>query len=112
MSQENVDLVRRAVDAFNRRDLDAFVALTDDDVEVIPVGRRPLLAAGNSNGDIQMLDFAQQPDKPFLRLLVLHDDAEREFDYTSGAEQALDRADTRGWTIVSIKNDWATVFLP
>jgi ketosteroid isomerase-like protein len=36
MSQENVDLVRRAVDAFNRRDLDAFVALTDDDVEVIP----------------------------------------------------------------------------
>jgi hypothetical protein len=36
MSQENVELVRRAVDAFNRRDLDAFVALTDDDVEVIP----------------------------------------------------------------------------
>jgi phosphoserine phosphatase len=75
------------------------------------VGRRPLLAAGNSNGDIPMLAFTQHPDKPFLRLLVLHDDAEREFDYTSGAEQALEKAKTSGWTVVSIKNDWATVFV-
>ena len=73
-------------------------------------GRRPLLAAGNSNGDIAMLDFTQHPDKPFLRLLVLHDDAEREFDYTSGAEQALERAETSGWTVASIRYDWATVF--
>jgi len=42
--------------------------------------------------------------------LVLHDDAEREFDYTSGAEQALAKADASGWTVVSIKNDWAAVF--
>ena len=74
------------------------------------VGRRPLLAAGNSNGDIPMLDFTQHADRPFLRLLVLHDDAEREFDYTSGAEQALERADANGWTVVSMKDDWATVF--
>jgi phosphoserine phosphatase len=73
-------------------------------------GRRPLLAAGNSNGDIPMLDFTQHPDKPFLRLLVLHDDAEREFDYTSGAEQALERARTSNWTVASVKHDWATVF--
>ena len=73
-------------------------------------GRRPLLAAGNSNGDIAMLDFAQHPDKPSLRLLVLHDDAEREFDYTRGAEQALDKARTDNWTVVSVKNDWASVF--
>ena len=73
-------------------------------------GRRPVLAAGNSNGDIEMLDFTQHPDKPSLRLLVLHDDAEREFDYVSGAERALDRAASAGWTVVSIKNDWATVF--
>ena len=53
-------------------------------------GRRPVLAAGNSNGDIEMLDFTQHPDKPSLRLLVLHDDAEREFDYVSGC-----RAGTR-----------------
>src|SRR4051794_9560343 len=73
-------------------------------------GRRPLLAAGNSNGDIQMLEFARRQDEPFLPLLVLHDDADREFDYTSGAEQALQQADTKGWTVVSIKHDWATVF--
>jgi phosphoserine phosphatase len=74
------------------------------------VGRRPLLAAGNSNGDVPMLEFAQHRDKPSLRLLVAHDDAEREFDYTSGAEQARERAATSGWTVVSVKNDWATVF--
>jgi phosphoserine phosphatase len=74
------------------------------------VGRRPVLAAGNSNGDIPMLDYTQHRDKPFLRLLVLHDDSEREFEYTSGAEHALEQAGKNGWTVVSIKNDWATVF--
>ena len=44
------------------------------------------------------------------RPLRLHDDNQREFAYTSGAEQALERAGESGWTIVSIKNDWATVF--
>ena len=57
-----------------------------------------------------MLDFAQQADRPSLRLLVLHDDAEREFAYTAGAEQALERAEREGWTVVSMKDDWATVF--
>ena len=71
-----------------------------------------MLAAGNSNGDIQMLEFARHQDKPSLRLLLLHDDADREFDYTSGAEQALEQADTDAWTVVSIKSDWATVFQP
>jgi hypothetical protein len=74
------------------------------------VGRRPLLAAGNSNGDIPMLDFAQHAGKSTLRLLVLHDDAEREFDYTAGAEASLERAESESWTVVSIKNDWSTVF--
>ena len=73
-------------------------------------GRRPVLAAGNSNGDIEMLDFTQHNDRPHLRLLVLHDDPEREFDYTSGAEKALELAEQRGWTVVSIRNDWAEVF--
>ncbi|WP_244929015.1 HAD family hydrolase [Nocardioides sp. W7] len=74
------------------------------------IGRRPILAAGNSDGDLEMLDFTQHRDKPSLRLLVLHDDAEREFEYVAGAENALDRAQTHGWTVVSMKNDWATVF--
>src|SRR3954470_125591 len=69
-------------------------------------GRRPLLAAGNSNGDVPMLDFTQHADKPFLRLLVLHDDAQREFAYTTGAEQALERAAAESWTVVSVKDDW------
>ncbi len=73
-------------------------------------GRRPVLAAGNSNGDIEMLDYTQHPDKPSLRLLVLHDDAEREFDYVSGSERALDLAAGKGWTVVSMKDDWARVF--
>jgi phosphoserine phosphatase len=73
-------------------------------------GRRPLLAAGNSNGDIPMLEFTRHQDKPFLSLLILHDDADREFDYTSGAEQALRQAGADGWTVVSIKHDWASVF--
>jgi hypothetical protein len=73
-------------------------------------GRRPLAAAGNSNGDVPMLQFTKHDDKTSLRLLVLHDDAEREFDYVSGAEQALEQAGKDGWTVVSIKNDWATVF--
>jgi phosphoglycolate phosphatase-like HAD superfamily hydrolase len=74
------------------------------------VGRRPLLGAGNSNGDIPMLEFTRHQDKPFLPLLVLHDDADREFAYTAGAEQALERADANAWTVISIKCDWATVF--
>jgi phosphoserine phosphatase len=73
------------------------------------VGRRPLVAAGNSNGDLPMLRFAGG-SRPALRLLVLHDDPEREFDYVAGAEKALDAAKSDGWTVVSIKNDWSTVF--
>jgi phosphoglycolate phosphatase-like HAD superfamily hydrolase len=69
------------------------------------IGRRPILAAGNSNGDIEMLEFTRG-----MRLLVLHDDADREFDYTAGAEKALERAAKDDWTVVSMRNDWATVF--
>jgi phosphoserine phosphatase len=74
------------------------------------IGRRPILAAGNSNGDVPMLRFTGGKGRPGLRLLVLHDDAEREFDYVKGAEKALDQARSGGWTVVSIKKDWTTVF--
>ena len=74
------------------------------------IGRRPVLAAGNSNGDVPMLQFAGGPSRPGLRLLVLHDDPEREFDYVAGAERALEEAEARGWTVVSVRHDWATVF--
>jgi phosphoserine phosphatase len=74
------------------------------------IGRRPILAGGNSNGDIPMLRYAGGRGRPALRLLVLHDDGEREFDYTSGAEKSLEQAAGEGWTVVSIKNEWSTVF--
>jgi phosphoglycolate phosphatase-like HAD superfamily hydrolase len=74
------------------------------------VGRRPLLAGGNSDGDGAMLDFTRQEGLPSLRLLVLHDDAEREFAYTAGAEKSLERADRDDLTVVSMKNDWSSVF--
>ena len=86
------------------------------------IGRRPTVAGGNSNGDIPMMRFARgsqhrgQPDgqhdgrRDALRLLVLHDDPDREFAYTAGAEQALDRGGAEGWTIVSMRDDWDTVF--
>jgi phosphoserine phosphatase len=74
------------------------------------IGRRPILAAGNANGDIPMLQFAGRKDNPALRLLVNHDDAARETNYTAGAEKAMNLAEVQGWTVVSIKNDWKQVF--
>ena len=74
------------------------------------IGRRPLVAGGNSNGDIPMLRFARAGERGALRLLVLHDDADREFAYTAGAEDALERARTHGWTTISVRDDWRTVF--
>jgi haloacid dehalogenase-like hydrolase len=74
------------------------------------IGRRPIFAAGNSNGDIEMLEFTRGGTHPSLQLLVLHDDADREFDYVAGAEKALDLAKSDGWTVVGMKDDWTTVF--
>lgn len=74
------------------------------------VGRRPIFAAGNSNGDIEMLTFANHPMHLSLSLLLNHDDAEREFAYQAGAERSLEVASQRGWTVVSMKDDFGTVF--
>ena len=74
------------------------------------IGRHPIVAGGNSNGDVPMLRFAQTAGRAALRLLILHDDLEREFDYTAGAEDALQRARNNAWTVVSVRTDWSTVF--
>jgi phosphoglycolate phosphatase-like HAD superfamily hydrolase len=74
------------------------------------VGRRPILAAGNSNGDLHMLTFAGGASLPALRLLVLHDDAVREFEYTAGAEKVLSAAQEQDWSVISMKNDWEVIF--
>jgi phosphoserine phosphatase len=74
------------------------------------LGRRPLVAVGNSNGDIPMLRFVRRAGRDGLVLLVRHDDADREFDYSHGAEAALDRAGQDGWTVVSVRDDWTRLF--
>jgi phosphoglycolate phosphatase-like HAD superfamily hydrolase len=74
------------------------------------IGRRPILAVGNSNGDLPMLAFSSGGARPSLPVLIRHDDADREYDYVAGAEQALDQAARAGWTVVSMKQDWRTVF--
>jgi phosphoserine phosphatase len=74
------------------------------------IGRRPILAAGNSNGDLPMLEFAGGDEFPALRLLVVHDDADREFDYVAGAEKAIAAVKSNDWTPISIQNDWRQVF--
>jgi len=74
------------------------------------IGRRPILAAGNSNGDLPMMAFAGGASLPALRLLVVHDDADREFNYVAGAEKVISVTQTLGWTAVSIQRDWQKVF--
>jgi hypothetical protein len=67
-------------------------------------------AFGNSNGDIQILQFTGGKGRPALRLLLLHNDKAREFDYVAGAERSLDLAKSEGWTVVGIKDNWKEVF--
>ena len=67
-------------------------------------GRLPVFAGGNADVDIEMLEAAR------FALLINHDDDEREYAYTRGAERSLAEASERDWTIVSVKDDWKTVF--
>jgi phosphoserine phosphatase len=80
------------------------------------LGRRPVVAGGNSAGDAEMLEYATTYDGPSLAIVVNHDDAEREYEYESLAgtfeadEAILDTAARLGWTVASIRDDWSTVF--
>jgi hypothetical protein len=68
---------------------------------------RPVaIACGNSNRDLERLHFAGGGDTPALRLLIVHDDAEREVDDRGGA----DKVHGAGFTEISMRDDWATVF--
>ena len=80
------------------------------------LGRRPILSAGNSAGDSEMLEYTQAFDGPSLALLVEHDDAEREYEYQSvagtiaTAEPITTTARAMGWTIISMRQDWDTIY--
>lgn len=80
------------------------------------IGRRPHAAFGNSIGDKQMLEYTQAGAGARLMMLVHHDDARREYAYGSKSkvgtftEALMTEAKTKGWTIISMKNDWKTIF--
>jgi phosphoglycolate phosphatase-like HAD superfamily hydrolase len=81
------------------------------------IGRRPILAFGNSDGDLEMLQYTAAGRGARLALLVHHDDATREYAYDRASrvghlDKALDAAQQQGWTVVSMKNDWRTIFPP
>lgn len=79
------------------------------------IGRRPIMAFGNSDGDMQMLQWTTSGDGPRFGLIVHHTDAEREFAYDRDSsigrlDKALDAAAANGWVVVSMKSDWERVF--
>jgi len=79
------------------------------------IGRRPIAAFGNSDGDIQMLQWTTSGPGRRLGMVVHHDDAEREYAYDRSSQigtldKALELAGPAGWTVVSIQKDWKTVF--
>jgi hypothetical protein len=79
------------------------------------IGRRPIAAFGNSDGDLQMLQYTAAGDGARLAVYVHHDDAEREWAYDRDShigrlDKGLDEAAERGWTVVSMKGDWAKIF--
>jgi phosphoglycolate phosphatase-like HAD superfamily hydrolase len=79
------------------------------------IGRRPIMAFGNSDGDFEMLEWTTATKGPRFGLIVHHTDAEREYAYDRKAglgrlDKGLDEAPKRGWTVVNMKNDWKRVF--
>jgi phosphoserine phosphatase len=79
------------------------------------IGRPPIMAFGNSDGDLQMLQYTTAGDGPRFGLIVHHTDGDREVAYERTShvgklDKALDEAAQRGWTVVDMKNDWKAVF--
>jgi phosphoserine phosphatase len=80
------------------------------------IGRRPILAAGNTAGDREMLEYAHTGEHPSLCLVIDHDDAEREYAYAGAAVTNPDAqplthtAAAYGWTVVSMRDDWKRIF--
>jgi phosphoserine phosphatase len=81
------------------------------------IGKRPVAAFGNSDGDLEMLQWTAAGEGPRLVLLVHHTDAEREYAYDRDSQvgkldKALDEATAKGWAVVDMKQDWKTIFPP
>jgi hypothetical protein len=79
------------------------------------IGRRPIAAFGNSDGDLQMLQWTAAGDGPYLCMLIRHTDAEREWAYEGEShvgrlDKALGVAGSSGWTVVDMKDDWRVIY--
>ena len=79
------------------------------------IGRRPIAAFGNSDGDLQMLEWTTSGSGARLGVLIHHSDAEREWAYDREShvgrlDRALEEAPARGWVVVDMKEDWKAVF--
>jgi hypothetical protein len=80
------------------------------------IGRRPIAAFGNSDGDLQMLQYTAAGGGVRFMMLVRHTDAEREFAYDRKSsigklDKALEEANAKGWTVVDMKRDWKRIFV-
>jgi hypothetical protein len=78
------------------------------------IGRRPIMAFGNSDGDFQMLEWTTAGAGPRFGMIVHHDDAAREFAYDRQSpigrlDKGLDEGPKRGWTVLSMKDDWKSI---
>jgi phosphoglycolate phosphatase-like HAD superfamily hydrolase len=79
------------------------------------IGRRPIFAVGNSDGDFEMLEWTTSGKGARLGMIIHHTDAEREFAYDREShigklDRGLDEGPKRGWTMINMKNDWITIF--
>ena len=79
------------------------------------IGKKPIFASGNSDGDLQMLQYTDSNSYPSFQLYLHHTDAEREWAYDRESsvgrlDKGLDEANAKGWTVIDMKNDWKTVF--
>jgi len=74
------------------------------------IGRKPIFAAGNSDGDYEMMEYTLSGNGPSMAILVHHDDKEREYVYMHGTEKAIKDADKKGWYVISMKNDFREIF--
>ena len=74
------------------------------------IGKKPLIAVGNSDGDIEMLQYTVVGHKPSLALLLHHDDGEREYSYTQGTNKALELAPKYNWQVISMQKDFKQVY--
>lgn len=74
------------------------------------IGKKPIFAAGNSDGDYEMMEYTLSGNGPSMAILVHHDDNEREYSYMHGTEKAVKDAEAKGWHVVSMKDDFKVVF--